>query len=65
MGLLIKKYDKLKKDFPNATINQLKDMLYTKGRVFDSAVTKYLNDISNQYKIYHLRNTSLAVYWSV
>ncbi len=27
-------------------------------------VTKYLADISNDYKIFHLRNTSLAVYWN-
>jgi len=28
-------------------------------------VTKYLADISQQYKIYHLRNTLLAVYYNV
>ena len=28
-------------------------------------VTKYLADISKQYKIYHLRNTLLAVYYNV
>ena len=27
-------------------------------------VTKYLADISTQYKIYHLRNTMLAIYWN-
>ncbi len=27
-------------------------------------VTKYLADISQEYKLYHLRNTMLAVYWN-
>jgi fibrillarin-like rRNA methylase len=28
-------------------------------------VTKYLADISGDYKIFHLRNTSLAVYYNI